>query len=132
MLPLDPGLVVTLGCHLFRGKTHSLFIWNMCLVVQFINYFKNMVLLRNLWFKIIPDRLSLGLPTYMEEIRFIGMWILPIISYVVGHMNLPVSIQKKRKKKRKKRIFLCFIYLQYVNLNLVFRNPEILIFYLIL
>ena len=59
-------------CHVCRGKKHFPFIWNMSLVVLFINYFRNMGPSRSLLFKIIPGRLSLDFPIFMGEIQYIG------------------------------------------------------------
>lgn len=64
-----------LGSHVHRLMTPSQFIWNMCLVAQSTNCFKNMAPLKNLLFKIIPGRLFLGLHTYMEETQCTGNWV---------------------------------------------------------
>jgi hypothetical protein len=48
-------------------------------VAQSTNYFKNMVPSRNLSFKIIPGRLFLGSPTYMEGIQCTGIWVSIVI-----------------------------------------------------
>ena len=69
-----------LDCHVVRVKKHYQFIWSMSLVALSTSYFKNMVPLRNLSFKIMLGRLFLGLPTYTGEVLCTGtglwLWLL--------------------------------------------------------
>lgn len=69
-------VVINLMLPFFRVKKHCPFTWNMSLVVPFTNYFKNMVLLGSLLFKITLGKSSQDLLTCMEELQCTGKWLL--------------------------------------------------------